>query len=82
MRAFAEQIRPYVKRTYRVLGTDGYGRSDFRRRLRDFFEVDRRYVAVAALKALADDGIVEAATVGQAISKYELDPERPLPWAV
>jgi pyruvate dehydrogenase E1 component len=82
MRAFAEQIRPYVPKRYRVLGTDGFGRSDYRVKLRSFFEVDRRYVAIAALKALADDGAVEPTAVKQAIERYELDPERPLPWAV
>ena len=56
VRAFAEQIRPYVGRRYLVLGTDGYGRSDTRERLRRFFEVDRHHVAVAALSALADEG--------------------------
>ena len=60
MRLFADQIRPFVPRRYSVLGTDGFGRSDYRKRLRDFFEVDRRWVAVAALKALAEEGKVEA----------------------
>ncbi len=80
MRSFADQIRPWVPGTYRVLGTDGYGRSDYRVALRDFFEVDRRHVAVAALKALADDGAVKPADVKRAISKYEIDPEREPPW--
>ncbi|MCC7549801.1 MAG: pyruvate dehydrogenase (acetyl-transferring), homodimeric type [Burkholderiales bacterium] len=82
MRSFADQIRPYVKRTYKVLGTDGFGRSDFRSQLRKFFEVDRHYVAVAALKGLAEDGKVPAATVAQAIAKYGIDTERPSPWLV
>ena len=56
IRAFADQIRQWVPGAYRVLGTDGFGRSDFRRALRRFFEVDRHYVAVAALKELADAG--------------------------
>ena len=56
MRIVPDQIRPWVPGRYAVLGTDGYGRSDSRAALRDFFEVDRRYVVVAALKALADDG--------------------------
>ena len=60
MKAFADQIRPFVPGRYRVLGTDGFGRSDYRRKLRAFFEVDRHYVAVAALKALADEGTIEA----------------------
>ena len=55
MKAIADGVRPYVPARYKVLGTDGFGRSDYRRRLRSFFEVDRHHVAVAALKALADD---------------------------
>jgi pyruvate dehydrogenase E1 component len=79
MRTFADQIRPFVPRRYRVLGTDGFGRSDFRVKLRSFFEVDRGHVAVAALKALADDGAIEAGTVQEAIERYEIDPDAPLP---
>jgi pyruvate dehydrogenase E1 component len=79
MEAFADQIRAFVKRTYRVLGTDGFGRSDFRRQLRKFFEVDRYYVTAAALKALADEGTVPAATVTRAITKYGIDPNKPYP---
>jgi pyruvate dehydrogenase E1 component len=82
MRAFADQIRPYVKRTYKVLGTDGFGRSDYRKQLRRFFEVDRHYVAVAALKALAEDGKLPAAAAGQAIRKYGIDINKPCPWLV
>jgi len=82
MEAFADQIRPFVKRTYRVLGTDGFGRSDFRSQLRKFFEVDRYCVAVAALKALADEGALPAATVTQAIAKYGIDPNKPYPPSV
>jgi len=82
MKSFADQIRPFVKRTYRVLGTDGFGRSDFRKQLRRFFEVDRYYVAVAALKALADDGAIAATVVTQAIKKYGLEPEKPYPPSV
>ena len=59
IRAFADQIRQWVPGPYRVLGTDGFGRSDYRRALRRFFEVDRHYVAVAALKELADAGAIE-----------------------
>jgi pyruvate dehydrogenase E1 component len=82
MRAFAEQIRPWVGRRYRVLGTDGFGRSDTREQLRRFFEVDRHHVAVAALEALAAEGAVPAATVAAAIAKYGIDPARPDPWTV
>ncbi|MFC5064630.1 pyruvate dehydrogenase (acetyl-transferring), homodimeric type [Actinomycetospora atypica] len=80
MRAFPDQIRQFVVgRRFEVLGTDGFGRSDYRKALRDFFEVDRRYVVVAALSALARDGKVEASVVADAISRYEIDPERPAP---
>ena len=82
MKAFADQIRPYVERRYSVLGTDGYGRSDYRRKLRAFFEVDRRYVALAALKALADDGLIPASRVSEALAKYAIDPEKPNPVTV
>jgi pyruvate dehydrogenase E1 component len=82
MRTFADQIRPFVKRTYKVLGTDGFGRSDFRKQLRKFFEVDRHYVAVAALKALAEDGNVPASKVTDAIRKYGIDTNKPCPWLV
>jgi pyruvate dehydrogenase E1 component len=82
VRAFAEQIRPWVKRRYLTLGTDGYGRSDTREKLRWFFEVDRRYVTVAALKALAEEGTVPAAKVEEAIQKYGIDRAKPAPWTV
>jgi pyruvate dehydrogenase E1 component, homodimeric type len=79
VRAFAEQIRPYLDRRYVVLGTDGYGRSDTREALRGFFEVDRHFVTVAALKALADDGELPPAKVSEAIRKYGIDPDKPNP---
>jgi pyruvate dehydrogenase E1 component len=82
VRLFAEQIRAYVPRRYTVLGTDGFGRSDTRQKLRHFFEVDRYWVTVAALKALADEGTVERAKVTQAIAKYGIDPDKPRPWTV
>jgi pyruvate dehydrogenase E1 component len=82
LRAFSDQIRPWVPRTYRVLGTDGFGRSDSRRALRRFFEVNRHYVAVAALKSLADDGVIEPRVVQEAIERYEIDPEAPIPTSV
>jgi pyruvate dehydrogenase E1 component len=75
VRAYPEQIRRLVKRPMTVLGTDGFGRSDFRPVLRDFFKVDRRHVAVAALKALADQGDLPVSTVTEAIEKYQIDPE-------
>jgi pyruvate dehydrogenase E1 component len=82
IRTFAEQIRPYVPRRYVVLGTDGFGRSDTREKLREFFEVDRRYVTIAALKALADDGALPADRAAEAIRKYGIDTQRPAPWTV
>jgi pyruvate dehydrogenase E1 component len=69
-------------RRYVVLGTDGFGRSDYRVKLRTFFEVDRHYVAVAALKALADDGAIKPAVVAEAIAKYKIDAGRAAPWTV
>ncbi len=82
VRAFAEQIRAFVPRRYVVLGTDGFGRSDTREKLRRFFEVDRHYVTVAALKALADEGALPAAKVAEALKKYDIDPAKPVPWTV
>ena len=82
VRAFAEQIRAYVPRRYVVLGTDGFGRSDTREKLRYFFEVDRWYVTVAALKALADEGALPRRTSRRPIAKYALDPAKPAPWTV
>ena len=82
MRAFADQVRSQIPRRYVVLGTDGFGRSDYRVKLRKFFEVNRHYVAVAALKALADDSEIKPEVVDQAIKKYGLDTERPDPWTV
>ena len=85
MRNYADQVRDQMQaagRRYTVLGTDGFGRSDYRRKLRRFFEVDRWHVVVAALKALADDGVIKPAVVAEAIAKYELDAERAAPWTV
>jgi pyruvate dehydrogenase E1 component len=82
IRAFADQIRPWVKRNYKVLGTDGFGRSDYRKQLRKFFEVDRHYVTLAALKALAEEGVVPTSKVAEAITTYGIDPSKPCPWLV
>ena len=79
MGMFAEQIREFIPGNYRVLGTDGYGRSDFRRKLRHHFEVDRYFVAVAALKALADENKLPSTKVAEAIEKYGIDPQKPNP---
>jgi pyruvate dehydrogenase E1 component len=83
MRAFPEQIRPHLgDRKYVTLGTDGFGRSDLRSQLRKFFEVNRYYVVVAALKALADEGEIEQSVVAQAIKAYKIDPDKPNPTTV
>jgi len=79
IRAYPEQIRAFLPRRYRTLGTDGYGRSDLRSKLRWFFEVSRHFVALAALEALADDGFVEPARVQAALHKYGIDPSKPSP---
>ncbi|NIW86822.1 MAG: pyruvate dehydrogenase (acetyl-transferring), homodimeric type [Gammaproteobacteria bacterium] len=82
VRLFADQIRPFVPKRYVVMGTDGFGRSDTRKKLRSFFEVDRRYVTVAALKGLADEGDVPVSKVSEAIKQYEIDPDKPNPVTV
>ncbi|MDR2031248.1 MAG: pyruvate dehydrogenase (acetyl-transferring), homodimeric type, partial [Azoarcus sp.] len=82
VRLYAEQIRPFIHRRYVTLGTDGFGRSDTREALRHFFEVDRHWVTVAALKALADEGAVPREKVAEAIGKYGLDAEKPNPLTV
>ena len=78
----ADGIRELLPGDYRVLGTDGFGRSDTRARLRDHFEVNRHWIAVHALKALADAGEIPAAKVAEAIAKYKLDTEKPNPISV
>jgi len=80
VRAFADPIRAWVDRRYTVLGTDGFGRSDTRELLRRFFEVDRAHIAVAALKALADQEAIPAAIVSGAIQQFGIDPEIVEPW--
>ncbi len=90
IREFPDQIRQWVGaageagkyRQYGVLGTDGFGRSDYRRNLRSFFEVDRHHVAVRALKALADEGTVKPEVVAEAIKRYGIDPSAPQPSTV
>jgi pyruvate dehydrogenase E1 component len=82
MRMYAEQLRPLIHRHYLVLGTDGFGRSDTRAKLRRHFEVDRHYVAVAALKLLAEEGTLPVARALEAIQKYGIDPEKPNPIGV
>ena len=82
IRTYADQIRPFVPANYIVLGTDGYGRSDTRKQLRRFFEVDRYYITVAALKGLADEGQIPATRVADAIRRYGIDPNKPNPVTV
>jgi pyruvate dehydrogenase E1 component len=82
IRLNADQIRAFVAQPYVVLGTDGYGRSDTRQQLRDFFEVDHRYIICAALKALADQGELAPAKVSAALKKYKIDAEKPNPVTV
>jgi pyruvate dehydrogenase E1 component len=82
MRAFPDQIRPFLKRSFTSLGTDGFGRSDTRPALRRFFEIDRAHVVVAALKALADEGTLPVKTAQEAIQRFGIDPEAPEPVTV
>jgi pyruvate dehydrogenase E1 component len=82
MRTVPDQIRQWVPGRYHVLGTDGYGRSDSRAALRSFFEVDRRYIALAGLKSLADEGMLDMATVVGAMQRFGLDPDKPNPVTV
>jgi pyruvate dehydrogenase E1 component len=88
LRAVPDQIRQWVvgadgrERSYRVLGTDGYGRSDFRAALRRFFEVDRHYVAIAALTELAARGELDRAVVAEAIKKYDINVDAPMPTTI
>ncbi|QDC70798.1 pyruvate dehydrogenase (acetyl-transferring), homodimeric type [Candidatus Methylopumilus universalis] len=79
MKSFAEQIAVFLPHKFVALGTDGFGRSDSREKLRHFFEVDRHYVVVAALKALSDEGKIKSSVVTDAIKKFKLDPNKPNP---
>ena len=78
MKNYAEQIRAFIPagRSYKVLGTDGFGRSDFRSKLREHFEVNRHFITVAALKALADDGKLPLAKVAEAIARYGIKTDK------
>ena len=79
MKTYADQIRAFVPDRYTALGTDGFGRSDTRARLRRFFEVDRQHIAVAALKALADEGAIPPSQVVAAMKRYDINPDQPDP---
>jgi pyruvate dehydrogenase E1 component len=82
VRAYADQVRECVPGRYVVLGTDGFGRSDTRRQLRKFFEVNRYYIALAALSALADEGRIGRDKVADAMTRYNIDADKPAPWTV
>jgi pyruvate dehydrogenase E1 component len=82
MRTVPDQVRQWMPGRYAVLGTDGFGRSDSRAALRRFFEVDRHYITVAALKALSDEGKMDVATVTGAMKAFGIDPKKPSPLAV
>lgn len=82
MKIYADQIREFVPGVYRVLGTDGFGRSDTREKLRQFFEVDRYYIVIAALKALAESGKIPDKQVAQAIRTFGIDPDKPNPTTI
>ena len=82
MKMYVEQLRDFVPGSFTVLGTDGFGRSDSRTKLRHFFEVNRYYVAVAALKALADEGTIKASVVTKAIKDFGLDADKVNPMSV
>lgn len=79
MRVYAEQIRPFIKNRYVTLGTDGYGRSDTRERLRHFFEVDAKFIVLAALNALVAEGLIEKTKVKEAMQRYHINPDKPDP---
>jgi len=82
MKNYAEQMRKYIDKPLTVLGTDGFGRSDSREALRSFFEVDRYFITVAALKALADEGAIKSSVVSEAIKSFGIDPEKTNPLLV
>jgi len=82
MKTYSDQVREYVPATFTALGTDGFGRSDTREKLREFFEVDRRYVTIAALHSLAKDGKMDSVTVAKAVQQYGIDPDKPNPATV
>ena len=82
IRVYADQIREFVPMRYTVLGTDGFGRSDTRANLRRHFEVDRHYIALAAIEALAAEGKMSAKDVARAVKQYRIDSEKPNPIGV
>ena len=79
MRAYAEQIRPYIHNDYTTLGTDGYGRSDSRKNLRKFFEVDKEHIVAYSLSVLAKEQLIPSKYAAEAINKFNIDPKKPFP---
>ncbi|MEM7027354.1 MAG: pyruvate dehydrogenase (acetyl-transferring), homodimeric type [Pseudomonadota bacterium] len=82
MKTYADQVREFIPGKYIALGTDGFGRSDTREKLRYFFEVDRYFIVIAALKALTEEGAITADQVSSALKKYNIDPDKPNPLSV
>ena len=82
LKTYTEQLRAFIPGDYVALGTEGFGRSDTRKKLRHFFEVDRHFVTVAALKALADQGAIKASVVTKALKHFGIDSEKPDPMSV
>ena len=76
VKSYTEQLRAYIPANYKVLGTDGFGRSDTRGQLRHFFEVNRYFIVLAALKSLSDEGKIEISVVAQAIADFDLDSDK------
>jgi len=79
IRSYADQIRPYISKSFYSLGTDGYGRSDGRKKLRKFFEVDKEHIVTYALSALAKEQLISSKLAEKAIKKYNIDKDKPIP---
>ena len=79
MRITSDQIRPFTNKSFYSLGTDGYGRSDSREKLRNFFEVDKKYIVTYALSVLSKEQLIPSKYAEQAIKKYNIDKDKPIP---
>ena len=79
MRITSDQIRPFTNKSFYSLGTDGYGRSDSREKLRNFFEVDKKYIVTYALSVLAKEQLISSKLALEAMKKYKINPEKPIP---
>ena len=79
MRSHSDQIRPYVKKNFYSLGTDGFGRSDTRKNLRKFFEVDKEHIVAYSLSVLAKEQLIPSKYAKDVMKKYNIDPEKPIP---